>query len=96
MINQAFVVLLLMAVWVLSSCTQIYIPFDPALLMLIQDNREGPPESEASGLVVYRPGTGAFLGDLRRGSPVMLAQARESSPDPAPYPIPDWYEWPLR
>lgn len=96
MINQAFLILLLMAVLVLSSCTQFYIPFDPAMLLLIQDNRERPSEKEPAARLAYRPGAETMPGGIRRETPVLLAQARESSPGHAPYPIPDWYEWPLR
>lgn len=96
MINQAFLILLLMAVLVLSSCTQFYIPFDPAMLLLIQDNRERPSEKEPAARLAYRPGAETMPGGIRHEAPVLLAQVRESSPGPAPYPIPDWYEWPLR
>lgn len=96
MINQAFLVLLLMAVLVLSSCTQFYIPFDPAMLLLIQDNRERPPEKTPVNQLALRPaGINEPVGMIAV-PPVLLAQARASSPAPAPYPIPDWYEWPLR
>ncbi len=96
MINQAFWVLLLMAFLVLCSCTQFYIPFDPAMLLLIQDNRERPPEKMPVNQLARRPGEINEPIGIISGPPVLLAQARENTPGPAPYPIPDWYEWPLR